>query len=110
MKSRTTAAFRRAFEALPEDVRGQARRAYAQFRFNPQHPGPCVSALERHGVVLPRRFDALVRFDKPRAGFHGILLEAKSGAQSFADTDGPLSPATLGAETRDGGAGRSNHC
>ncbi len=47
---------------------------------------PCVSALERHGVVLPRRFDALVIFDKPRAGFHGILLEAKSGAQSFADT------------------------
>ena len=39
MKSRTTAAFRRAFEALPEDVRGQARRAYAQFRFDPQHPG-----------------------------------------------------------------------
>jgi len=47
---------------------------------------PCVSALERHGVVLPRRFDALVTFDKPRADFHGILLEAKSGAQSFADT------------------------
>ena len=47
---------------------------------------PCVSALERHGVVLPRRFDALVTFEKPRAGFHGILLEAKSGAQSFADT------------------------
>lgn len=47
---------------------------------------PCVSALERHGVVLPRRFDALVTFDEPRAGFHGILLEAKSGAQSFADT------------------------
>lgn len=39
MKSRTTAAFRRAFAALPEDVRGQARRAYAQFRFNPGHPG-----------------------------------------------------------------------
>lgn len=39
MKSRTTAAFRRAFAALPEDVRGQARRAWAQFRFNPQHPG-----------------------------------------------------------------------
>ncbi len=39
MKSRTTTAFRRTFAALPEDVRGQARRAYAQFRFNPQHPG-----------------------------------------------------------------------
>ena len=40
---------------------------------------PCVNALERHGVVLPRRFDALVTFNKPRAGFHGILLEAKRG-------------------------------
>ena len=39
MKSRTTSAFRRAFAALPSDVRGQARKAYAQFRFNPQHPG-----------------------------------------------------------------------
>ncbi|HYN40748.1 MAG TPA: hypothetical protein VE129_03150 [Thermoanaerobaculia bacterium] len=39
MKSRTSAAFRRAFEALPTEVRDQARKAYAQFRFNPQHPG-----------------------------------------------------------------------
>lgn len=39
MKSRTTAAFRRAFAALPEEARTQARRAYTQFRFNPQHPG-----------------------------------------------------------------------
>jgi hypothetical protein len=46
---------------------------------------PCVNALERHGVVLPRRFDALVTFDRPCAGFYGILLEAKSGSQSFAD-------------------------
>ena len=45
-----------------------------------------MSALERHGVDLPRRFDPLVTFEKPRAGFHGVLLEAKSGAQSFADT------------------------
>jgi len=56
-------------------------------RLSDEEPGaPCVSALERHGVVLPRRLDALVRFDRPIAGFSGILLEAKSGAQSFADT------------------------
>ncbi|KAA0251841.1 hypothetical protein FBQ97_07310 [Acidobacteria bacterium ACD] len=39
MKSHTTAAFRRAFAALPAGVRAQARRAYVQFRFNPRHPG-----------------------------------------------------------------------
>ena len=39
MKSRTTATFRRAFASLPPDIRDQARRAYAQFRFNPLHPG-----------------------------------------------------------------------
>jgi len=46
----------------------------------------CVRALRRHEVTLPRNFDALLRFDAPRAGFHGILVEAKSGAQSFTDT------------------------
>ena len=49
-------------------------------------PSGRESVFELLCVVRPRRFDALVTFDKPRAGFHGILLEAKSGAQSFADT------------------------
>lgn len=48
--------------------------------------GPCASALERHGVVLPRHFDAFVTFGRLRAGFYGILLEARIGAQSFTDT------------------------
>lgn len=48
--------------------------------------GPCVRAIERHGVILPRLCDVLVSFAEPRAGFHGILVEAKSGDQSFADT------------------------
>jgi hypothetical protein len=37
-------------------------------------------------VNVPNRYDALVTFEEPRAGFSGILLEAKSGAQSFTDT------------------------
>ncbi|MGH9368093.1 MAG: hypothetical protein ACRD3M_10515 [Thermoanaerobaculia bacterium] len=38
MKSRRTASFRRAFAALPESVREQARVAYRRFRENPNHP------------------------------------------------------------------------
>lgn len=47
---------------------------------------PCIRAIERHGVILPRLCDVLVTFSEPCAGFHGILVEAKSGDQSFADT------------------------
>lgn len=39
MKSRTTERFRRAYAALPEPVRRQARDAYRLFAHNPQHPG-----------------------------------------------------------------------
>jgi hypothetical protein len=38
LKSRRTASFRRAFAALPESVREQARVAYRRFRDNPNHP------------------------------------------------------------------------
>jgi len=38
MKSRTTERFRRAYAALPEPVRRQARDAYGLFADNPQHP------------------------------------------------------------------------
>ena len=38
MRSRRTASFRRAFAALPESVREQARVAYRRFRDNPNHP------------------------------------------------------------------------
>ena len=38
MKSRTTERFRRAYAALPEQVRRQARDAYRLFSQNPQHP------------------------------------------------------------------------
>lgn len=39
MKSRTTAAFRRAFSSLPAEARDQARKAFGRFRVDPQHPG-----------------------------------------------------------------------
>lgn len=38
MTSRTTARFRRAYAALPERVRQQAREAYRTFARDPQHP------------------------------------------------------------------------
>lgn len=43
------AAFRRAFEALPEDVRGQARRAYAQFRYPP------APRVQFYAITVERR-------------------------------------------------------
>ena len=39
MTSRTTAQFRRAYAALPERVRLQAREAYQTFARDPEHPG-----------------------------------------------------------------------
>lgn len=39
MNSRTTERFRRAYAALPEQVRQQAREAYRLFAQNPRHPG-----------------------------------------------------------------------
>jgi hypothetical protein len=38
MNSRTTERFRRAYAALPEQVRRQAREAYRLFEQNPYHP------------------------------------------------------------------------
>ncbi|MBW4650043.1 MAG: hypothetical protein KME06_15325 [Kastovskya adunca ATA6-11-RM4] len=38
MKSRTTAQFRKAFAELPEQVQEQTRKAYRQFKQNPNHP------------------------------------------------------------------------
>ena len=38
MKSRTTRRFRRAFEALPADIRRRATEAYELFERDPGHP------------------------------------------------------------------------
>lgn len=37
MKSRRTRRFKRLFDALPQEVQEQARRAYRQLRDNPRH-------------------------------------------------------------------------
>jgi hypothetical protein len=37
--SRTTASFRKAFDALPEDTQDRARKAFELFSENPGHPG-----------------------------------------------------------------------
>ncbi len=39
MTSRTTASFRKAFDALPEDIQDRAREAFKLFSENPGHPG-----------------------------------------------------------------------
>ena len=39
MNSRTTRSFRKAFKALPPDVKVRAREAYRLWRENPQLPG-----------------------------------------------------------------------
>jgi hypothetical protein len=38
MRSKTTARFRKAFEALPSQVQEQARKSYRQFKEDPRHP------------------------------------------------------------------------
>jgi len=39
MISRTNERFWKCYNALPEDVKKEARRAYRQFKINPYHPG-----------------------------------------------------------------------
>ena len=38
IESRTTRSFRAAFAKLPNEIQGQARRAYRLFRADPSHP------------------------------------------------------------------------
>ncbi|WP_437928634.1 hypothetical protein WMF37_05050 [Sorangium sp. So ce291] len=45
--------------------------------------GGLREAVLRHGVRVPRYIDLLFLFDRPRSGFKGILLEAKSGKQEY---------------------------
>lgn len=39
-------------------------------------------AIDFYHLRVPARIDGLLRFSKPRGGFHAILLEQKSGSQS----------------------------
>jgi hypothetical protein len=87
-------------EPAPREIRwidrdaGQNRivtgRVTVDFQFNLERrdvlgglPFDQASAegVRRFGVRVPQQIDALFRFEKPRNGFSGILLEAKSGSQ-----------------------------
>lgn len=41
------------------------------------------AAVTRHQLGVHTNLDLLVELSPPRAGFHGIILEAKSGQQSY---------------------------
>jgi hypothetical protein len=43
-------------------------------------------ATKRHSVRVPAFADGWLVFDTPRSGFHAILVEAKSGSQSYYET------------------------
>jgi hypothetical protein len=47
IESRTTRSFRTAFAALPDEVQGQARRAYRLFLANPGHPSLRFKKVEQ---------------------------------------------------------------
>jgi hypothetical protein len=47
IESRTTRSFRIAFAALPDEVQGQARRAYRLFLANPGHPSLRFKKVEQ---------------------------------------------------------------
>lgn len=47
----------------------------------PEYGGGLRQAALRHDLRVPQYVDALFEFEQPRGGFHGILLEAKSGGQ-----------------------------
>jgi len=43
--------------------------------------GPLAAAMDRHGARCPQDVDGWLVFEKPLRGFHGVLVEAKSGEQ-----------------------------
>ena len=48
MRSVVSPEFRKLYAKLPEEVRMQARKAYAQWRDNPQHPSLDFKRLKVH--------------------------------------------------------------
>lgn len=56
MKSRTVRGFWRLYEALPATVQAQARRAYATFAANPDHPSLRFKKLNGPGERWSVRF------------------------------------------------------
>jgi len=52
----------------------------------PWYAGGLASAVRVFNLSLPRRVDLIIEFPKPRNEFDGIIVEAKSGDQSFEAT------------------------
>lgn len=63
MKSRTTAGFRKAFSELPRNVQRQARRAFAAWKRDQQHPAlhfkPVFASLPLYSVRIGLHWRAL---------------------------------------------------
>jgi hypothetical protein len=55
IESRTTRSFRSAFAALPKDIQSQARRTYALFRADPNHPSLRFKKVDREEDVYSVR-------------------------------------------------------
>jgi len=67
MKSFTSRRFREAYAVLPEQIRGQARRAYRLFQEDPSHPGLDFKKVDEqnnvYSVRIGLRWRALGRLD-----------------------------------------------
>jgi hypothetical protein len=50
------------------------------------YAGALASAVDAFDVGIPKFVDLAFDFDEPRAGFDGIIVEAKSGSQVYRDT------------------------
>ena len=50
---------------------------------SPEYGAGLRQAMRRHRVRVPRQMDGLLRFTRPMRGYTGIIIEAKSGSQSF---------------------------
>ncbi len=55
MISKTTRAFWRCFDSLPDDVQLRTRRAYANWRVDPSHPGLNFKRVSRSQPVYSVR-------------------------------------------------------
>jgi hypothetical protein len=56
----------------------------------PEYAGPLASAVKFFRVRTPQFVDLAFDFETTRAGFDGIIMEAKSGAQRYEHTVGQL--------------------
>ena len=62
MKHRRTQRFIKAFEALPIDIKEQARKAFLLFQSNPSHPGLGIERIEGYPGVWSGRITQKYRW------------------------------------------------